>query len=360
MKAEQRKNFIINVLYFALIAAIIYVTVKYALGYFVPFIIGFFIAVILKPAISAISKKTHIPEKAVAVILIVLTYCIIGFLFTWLGLKLIVAIREGFVKLPRMYAENIEPAINTIFDNIEELIARLDPVMVKAIEDMSASLSQSVGTVVSEISARVIGFASSALTSLPNLLISIIFAIISTMYFAMDFNQIGEYIGKLFPERVRNLLSEAKIFVGGIGLKYLKAYSLLMLLTFAELTIGLSILRRENSILIAAIIAVVDILPVLGTGTVLIPWALIELIKGNIPFAIGMVVLYVVITVLRNILEPKLVGQQIGLHPLAMIMCMYVGVRLFGFIGLFVLPVIVVMIKYLYENGKLHFGGPDE
>ena len=359
MKAKQRKKFIINVVYFTLIGVMIYVAVKYALGYFVPFIIGFIIALILKPAINAISKKTRIHEKAVAVILIVFTYCIIGFLFTWIGLKIIVALREGFINLPHMYAENIEPAIAGLFDNAEELIARLDPVMVKAIEDMSTSLSQSAGTVVSEISTRVIGFASSALSSLPNLFISILFAIISTMYFAMDFSKIGEYIRKLFPDRTQVLLTEVKSFATGIGFTYIRSYSLLMLLTFTELAIGLSILRRENSILIAVFIATVDILPVLGTGSVLLPWAFIELVKGNIPFAVGMTVLYIVITVVRNILEPRLVGQQIGLHPLVMLMCMYVGVRLFGFIGLFLLPVIVVMMKYFYENGKLHFGSSD-
>jgi len=130
-----------------------------------------------------------------------------------------------------------------------------------------------------------------------------------------------------------------------------------MLITFIELALGLSVLRVEGAITIAALIATIDILPVFGTGGVVIPWAIIELIKGNTPFAIGLAVLYVIITVVRNILEPKMVGKQIGLHPLAMLVCMYVGVKLFGFIGLFALPVALVMVKHLYENDKIHFFG---
>jgi predicted PurR-regulated permease PerM len=113
----------------------------------------------------------------------------------------------------------------------------------------------------------------------------------------------------------------------------------------------------DGAITVAAMIAVIDILPVLGTGGIVVPWIIIELIKGNMPFAFGLATLYLIITVVRNILEPKLVGKQIGLHPLVMLMCMYVGLKLFGFIGLFVLPVAVVIVKHLYDNDKIHFFG---
>ena len=111
----------------------------------------------------------------------------------------------------------------------------------------------------------------------------------------------------------------------------------------------------DKAIHIAALIAVIDIMPVFGTGTVVIPWSIIELVKGNTLFAIGLAILYIIITVVHNILEPKLVGKQIGLHPLIMLICMYVGVKVFGFIGLFILPIIAAIMKYLYDNDKIHF-----
>jgi len=129
----------------------------------------------------------------------------------------------------------------------------------------------------------------------------------------------------------------------------------MMLITFIELAVGLSILRVDGALSVAVLIAFVDILPVFGTGTIVIPWGIIELLKGNTLFAIGLAILYVIITVVRNVLEPKLVGKQIGLHPLVMLICMYVGVKVFGFTDLFILPIIAVIMKYLYDNDKIHF-----
>jgi len=106
--------------------------------------------------------------------------------------------------------------------------------------------------------------------------------------------------------------------------------------------------------MVAAFIAIIDFFPVLGTGGVIIPWVIIELIQGNFPIALGLIALYITITIVRNLLEPKLIGSQIGLHPLVMLISMYVGVKIFGFVGLVALPITIVVIKYLYDNNKIH------
>jgi sporulation integral membrane protein YtvI len=280
-----------------------------------------------------------------------------GFFISWLGVRVVIELKDGIIKLPEIYSMNIEPAINQIFDNTAKMIAKLDPMLVQAIQNIAASLSQSAGTVVSNISSTVIGFMSSSASSLPGLLLGIIFTVISSLFFAMDYSKITGYFVRLFPAQNRNLFSEINKFAAGIGFKYVKAYAILMAVTFAELALGLSILRVDKAILVAALIAVIDLLPVLGTGGVMVPWIIVELIKGNIPFAIGLAVLYLIIIIVRNILEPKLIGKQIGLHPLVMLMCMYVGLKLFGFIGLFALPVAVVIAKQLYDNDKIHYFG---
>ena len=107
-----------------------------------------------------------------------------------------------------------------------------------------------------------------------------------------------------------------------------------MLLTFFELTIGLHILGIENALVIAFLIAIFDVLPVLGTGGIMLPWILISFLNNQVKTGVGLLILYLVITVIRNIIEPKIVGKQIGLHPLLMLMCMYLGARLFGFLGM--------------------------
>ena len=127
-----------------------------------------------------------------------------------------------------------------------------------------------------------------------------------------------------------------------------------MLLTFFELTIGLHILGIASALVIAFLIAIFDVLPVLGTGGIMLPWILISFLNNQVKTGVGLLILYLVITVIRNIIEPKIVGKQIGLHPLLMLMCMYLGARLFGFLGIFILPILILIVQNLNDTGIIH------
>ena len=127
-----------------------------------------------------------------------------------------------------------------------------------------------------------------------------------------------------------------------------------MLLTFFELTVGLHILGIKNALVIAFLIAIFDVLPVLGTGGIMLPWILISFLNNQVKTGVGLLILYLVITVIRNIIEPKIVGKQIGLHPLLMLMCMYLGARLFGFLGIFILPILILIVQNLNDTGIIH------
>ena len=124
-----------------------------------------------------------------------------------------------------------------------------------------------------------------------------------------------------------------------------------MSLTFVELSIGLSILGIDNSIIIALLTSILDILPVLGTGAVIIPWAIISLILGDIWVGIGLIIVYLIITVIRNIIEPKIVGTQLGLHPLVTLISMFMGVNIAGLFGLFGFPILLSLLMYLNKEG---------
>ena len=128
-----------------------------------------------------------------------------------------------------------------------------------------------------------------------------------------------------------------------------------MLITFVELSLGFLLIGQKNAILLGAIICVIDVLPVLGTGAVVIPWALISLFTGNIWKAIGLILIYIIITIVRNFLEPKVIGNQVGLHPLITLLSMFCGLKLLGIIGLFGFPLTLIVINDLYKNGKLKF-----
>jgi predicted PurR-regulated permease PerM len=127
-----------------------------------------------------------------------------------------------------------------------------------------------------------------------------------------------------------------------------------MMITFVELFIILSILRVNYALPIAAIIAVLDILPVIGTGGIVIPWAIVELILKNYFLGVGLFILYFVVLVVRHIIEPRIVGRQIGLHPIITITAMYAGLRLFSVAGLLMGPVVAITVKYLNDEGKIN------
>jgi len=354
MTISQKKDFIINIVYITFITLIIYIFLKYVLILVMPFIIGYLIAILIRPAIKFVSGKLHIPQKLAAVFLILLSYIGIGLFVSLVGVRFLVLIKSIIVRLPEIYALQIEPSFSNIFDSVEKASSKLDPMMVQVIQDMAASISQSSGLVFSKVSSTVIEFISTSVSFLPGLFLGIIFSVISSLYFSIDYNKIFIYISnKLLPKN-SSFLVELKILVTAIGFKYVKAYAKLMAVTFVELSVGLLLLRVEGAIMVAAFIAIIDFFPVLGTGGVIIPWVIIELIQGNFPIALGLIALYITITIVRNLLEPKLIGSQIGLHPLVMLISMYVGVKIFGFVGLVALPITIVVIKYLYDNNKIH------
>ena len=137
----------------------------------------------------------------------------------------------------------------------------------------------------------------------------------------------------------------------GSVFKLIKGYAILMLMTFLELLAGFLILRVKYALLLSLLIAVVDILPVLGTGTVLIPWGIAGLILKNTALGIGILVLYAVITVIRNFAEPKIIGKQIGINPLFTLLSMFIGIKLLGFAGVIIFPTaLIVTVKYYSED----------
>lgn len=351
-KLEERRKFIINVLYFALAAALLYFGVKYLLIWLLPFLIGFFVSLLLRPIISFISARTRIPNKVVAPIIILLFYAVFGVLLTLVGIKLVLLLKEGFASLPTIYKESIEPLINTTIAKVRELTAELDPDTAQYIDSMTASLSQSAGSLVTSASSTAIVALSVTVSSLPGFLLSALFTIISSFLFTIDFSKIAGYVEDLIPVKAMAILHRLRAMAGVLGVKYVKSYAILMSVTFIELAIGFFILGLDNAVALAALVALIDLLPVLGTGSVVIPWAVVEIVKGNYGFATGLAIIYIVILVVRNILEPKIVGGQIGVHPLAMLISMYLGLQIFGFIGIFVLPILLVVTKSFYDSKK--------
>lgn len=356
---EKRKSFIINVVYFGIIVFIGFVALKFSFKYLTPFIFGFLIAFILKPVVERLVKVFG-DRKYVSLIVILLFYSVVGMALLWIVLKSVNTIGSLAVTVPEFYTQTVHPMVVSFLAWVEEIIETLDPSLSEQITPLLDGLIKNITSFLPSFVASFASKLTSTLTSVPSMLISVLIAIISSFFFATDYRNIVNGILNLVPRRQRQLILDIKDGVLIVLIKYLRAYGILMSVTFVELSVAFLVLGVSNPFGLAALTASVDILPVLGTGSVMIPWAIIELTVGNQQLGLGLALVYIAITIVRNVLEPRVVGKQIGLHPVLTLVCIYVGLRLFGFIGLLGLPITATLIKTLYEEGKLNFKDMDD
>ena len=353
MNYEKRKRFIVNLIYGGIIALLVYVTLKYGFVLLAPFLLAFLIAYLLKTPAKFISRKTKLPYRPVVLLLVLLFYSTIGLLLVLLGIKIVTSSINMVSGLPAVYKTEIEPALSAFFSGIERTIYDMDPALVATINDMFSQFVKSMGELVTNLSMKAVGALSGYASSLPGLFIKLLLMIISTFFIAGDYDKLVGFAYRQMPEKVIALLVKIKEYVVGTLFVCIRSYALIMSITFVELSIGLSIVGIPKAILIALAISIFDILPVLGTGGIMIPWGIITALQGNYPLAIGLMIIYIVITVIRNILEPKIVGSQIGLHPIVTLASMFVGVQLFGVFGLFGFPIVLSLLRHLNDTGTI-------
>jgi sporulation integral membrane protein YtvI len=190
-------------------------------------------------------------------------------------------------------------------------------------------------------------------TTLPSKLVFLIITLISTFFITKDKYVIKEFIFRQLPETWGAKITTLKTDLFSALIGFLKAQLIILTITFVESFIGLSLIGVDYAFTLAIIIALVDILPVLGTGGIYVPWGIVNLALGNYGMAISLLVLYGVITVVRYMIEPKIVGKQLGIHPLATLISMFAGLKLIGVAGLILGPTTIVALKACQHAGIL-------
>ena len=354
MEIAKRRSFIINCIYFGLLLAIAFGVMRYALPLVAPFVLAAVIVYVLRRPTRFLSRVLHVPQKLMAFLLVLLFYSTIGLLLALTGIRLFSAVGDLVSRLPALYTVYVLPMLNRIFDSVEQLITNMDDELVQTIHNMSNQFLSTLGQEVSGLSVRVMGMLSNVASSLPGLFIKLLLMIISTFFLAVDYDRMAVFVMRQMTDRNKAVFLQIKNYVVGTLFVCIRSYAIIMCITFVELSIGLTVIGVGNAVLIAILIAIFDILPVLGTGGIMIPWAVISMLQGNVPMGIKLLAVYLVITVIRNIIEPKIVGSQIGLHPVLTLASMFVGAQLFGVLGLFGLPIGLSLLGYLNENGVIH------
>lgn len=324
------------------------------LKYIAPFLIAFVIMMSIEWLVDFFQKKIKLSRSPAVAISIILFIIVVGGILTFTFYRLTVELWKLALELSKMDFNPVIEYFESLFERGQDLFFSLPDSLIITIEESleldASRLSRIAGGVSSWLMNIVLGMVEFA-KFLPDVLVFIIVMFISTYFMSRDRRQISEFLSERIPPlwytKIRNLKNDMLIALVG----FLKAQMLLMAVTFLELLIGYQILGVEYAFFFALATAIVDILPVLGTGTVLIPTAIIYFIIGNIPRALGFLILYLIIFIIRQILEPKVVGQSLGLHPLVTLMSMYIGLKFMGVAGMFLGPILIIVIKAFYKAG---------
>lgn len=379
-KIEKRRAFIINVVFTAIVIGLFLIIFKYAFWLIFPFVFSFIIAMVLQRPVKFLAEKTPLKRGLAGTLCVMSLLAVLSVLVGGIGVKLAGEIR-GFVAYLTEQVNNLPELVETVKawlldvvrvlpDSLEEIATTkinefsIDGLLQSSTSEapnaQSGSLGGAVGSLFSLLKTPLSG-AWSAVKQVPSLLVSTIVTIVSCCFMTADYETITGFILRQFPEeKGQNLLRSKKLIVKSLG-KLGKAYFFIILITTTELLIGLGFLKLigvfsgKYILIIAIVTALIDIVPVLGTGTVLLPWALFNLISGKVGLGIGLLVLYAIITVIRQVIEPKIVAGQFDLPAVVTIMSMYIGIKVLGPLGIFLLPITVIVIKLLTDEGILHF-----
>ena len=349
---SKRRRFLINLLYWVAILAIVYLCFRYLLKLLMPFVIALLVAWLLRPICRWYGKKNLHGQlhTALVVATVLIFYLIIGGLITMILINVGANIAQRLSGLPALYTQTIEPGLSELYASAEELVSRFDPRLEAVVNRVMPEIISSLGSAVSRFSVTAVTKLTSLATSIPNALLNAAICIISTIFMATTFEAIIRFLKKNLPDKVTETAGYVVKSFRNVIMKYGISYLIIMLMTFGEIAIGLLIIGKPHALLIAALIAVFDIFPIVGAGLILLPWTVITFIQGNVLQGIGMAVLYVVVIIVRQIMEPRIVGRQVGLPPLVTLACMFVGTSLFGGVGLFGLPILAAILTNLNDD----------
>lgn len=327
----------------------IYIGFKLSIFY-TPFLIAFIISLLIEPIIRRVMKYTKFTRKVSAIITMVVVFGIVIGLLIW-GTTSVITESSNLLGSLNEYVQKISNYINNIITNLN--FERL-PIPKEIINIAQGSVNDTIN-LITNIAKKWLSGIISSMQYLPAAFIYVGITIIATYFVCADKLYILDQIEYHLPSKwVKKGGKHAREIITSLG-GYLKAESILILISFVIVLIGLYIFKviglRVTYPLIAALgIGFVDALPILGSGTVMIPWAIISATNGDLKLAIGLIILYIIISITRQLLEPKIVGNHIGVHPIFTLIAMYTGFKIIGVLGMFIGPILLIIVKNIFGN----------
>lgn len=320
------------------------------LRFFMPFVIGWVIAMIANPLVRFLDKKLKIVRKHSSVMIVVVVLAAVISLGYFLVSRLVIQAISLAKDLPELY-DTASVEIQGVFAKFDDLFRMLPLEVQKNWHEFTNNVGTYLSLLVQKIASPTVEVAGNVAKGIPNALVNTVVTILSSYFFIVERDKIIEFWKRYLPEggsRYYNYLKgDVKRLIGGYFLAQFK----IMFVVCAILIAGFFVLGVQYAFLLGILIAMLDFLPVFGTGTVLIPWALIKLFSADYPLAIGLALLYVLSQVIRQVIQPKIVGDSMGLPPLMTLLFLYLGFKLSGIGGMILAVPLGILVLNLYQYG---------
>lgn len=320
------------------------------LVFFMPFVVGFILSLIANPVVRFLEKKLRIKRKYGTVLIIVAVIAVVVLLCYGIGAALLVGVRGFSEYLPTMFADaRIE--IETAIESIENALVRIPLLQNVRIPELGSIAKEAFGSLISGGDTSTVAAIGGFAKSIPGTLVGVVMGLLATYFFIADRDTLTELVVSKLPDsflrRVEMMYNEVLKVVGG----YFKAQFKIMGVIYIVITLGLMLLGVNYAWLISFGIAFLDMLPVFGAGTVLMPWAVVKLLSGSYITAVGMLVLYVVALLVHQLIQPKLIGESVGMNPFATLFFMYIGYQISGVFGMIVAIPLGMLLISCYKAG---------
>jgi sporulation integral membrane protein YtvI len=325
------------------------IAIYYVVPLIYPFLIGWLIAYLLNPLVNVLEGKARVPRWLAVLIGMLVFLSVLSGLITLVVFRIVNEIQ----RLAQYINNNYEQWLNDLSrflssDMMHRWVEQVSNLYRQfgnqdTVDTRINSVGEKVAATVTDILQQLAQYMVNFITTLPNIAVGLIIAFLAAFFISKDWYIVRSWGGKLMSEQVKDSVGAIWTDLRKALFGFLRAQFILISITACFVIIGLFLLRVQYAVSIGLLIGLVDLLPYLGTGAAFIPWIIIVLINGNYTFAIGLSVLYGIILIARQLAEPKVLSSSIGLNPLVTLIGIFVGLKLFGVLGLIIGPICLVL-----------------
>ena len=339
-------------LYGAVTIIILWLIIKYALPWLLPFIVAIAIARLIEPVVHHLTERYQFRRGIASAVCTVIIFAALIALTVFIIGRAVIELTAFVNNLPSLL-KSVTTTAAIIGENINVYIKSAPPeiqdYLYHALDGFAARSTE----LPAALSEKILGLLADIAKMTPKLVLFFFTCALSVFFMSCGYKDVTGFILRQIPKTRHKTLKDFKNDLLSTFGKWLKAEMMLAGITFAEMTVAFLFMRIDFAILLALLVAFIDLLPVLGSGAVLIPWAIVTIIGGNLKYGIALMIIFIVNTALRSLLEPRMIGRQIGLPPIVTLIAMYVGFCSVGVIGMVLFPIGLIMVKHLNDKGYL-------